>query len=100
MAWDEDVEQSSEDDILPAVVVTSDANQDSILVHVSLTLMHADAGSYLLHILNHQSQVADHCQALMTTHYSTSQYEVVRGIPSTITIKFRNPRKLGVTSAS
>lgn len=54
--------------------------------------------AYLVEVFNHQAQVSDDCGKPL----DRSSWSLLRQnhLPSTITIRFRNPRKLGISVAS
>lgn len=62
VARDEDVQPQADEDILAAVVVAPDADQDAVLSHISFGFSAVqEENQYLLQVLNHEAQVADHC---------------------------------------
>lgn len=58
-----------------------------------------ETGTYLVEVFNHQAQVSDDCEQAVRQAPRASPGGRFNS-PSTMTIRFRNPRKLGISVAS
>lgn len=99
MTWNKGKENSTKYKVLFPVVVTSDADENTVLSASEYQhhLQEHRNNNYLHEIFNDQAQVHYNCPSVSTCLHPMRRISTV---PKTITMRFRNPTKLGVTSDS